>query len=71
MTDHPREWPNVAREARDRTAEAAVMQIQELEPIVQGRMMTETELLRHAAKALNLAQRIARLMESQGACTRP
>jgi hypothetical protein len=72
MTNKPRDWPNIAREQRDRAAEAAAMGIQELEPIVMGkREMTETEQLRRVAKGLNLFQRIARLLESVGAQTRP
>lgn len=72
MSDKPREWPNVARDARDRAAEAAVMAIRALEPVVVGsRPMTETERLHRAAVALNALQTIARLLESVGAPTRP
>lgn len=72
MSDRPREWPNVARDARDRAAEAAVMAIRALEPVVCGdRPMTETERLHRTAVALNALQTIARLLESVGACTRP
>ena len=71
MSDKARPWPNVAKEARDRAAEAAVEGIRALEPLVSGKDLTETEKLRRAAVALNALQRIARLLESVGACTRP
>ena len=72
MSDRPRPWPNNAREARDRAAEAAVAGIRALEPVVEGeRSYTETERLRREALALNSLQTIARLLESVGACTRP
>ena len=72
MSDRPRPWPNVAKEARDRAAEAAVEGIRTLEPLLKdGSGMTETEKLRRAAVALNALQKIARLLESVGACTRP
>lgn len=72
MTNKPREWPNVAREARDQAAEAACEGIRVLEPLVmEERVFTETERLRREAKGLSLFQRIARLLESVGAQTRP
>lgn len=72
MSDKPRPWPNTAKEARDRAAEAAVAGIRALEPVVEGeRSYTETERLRREALALNSLQTIARLLESVGACTRP
>lgn len=70
MSDKPREWPNVARENRDRAAEAAVVIIRSLEPLVTGGNFTETERLRREATALNSAQTIARLLEAVGAQTR-
>ncbi len=71
MSNIPREWPNVAKDARDRSAEAAVMGIRALEPMVNGTHMDEVEKLRRIAIALNNYQRIARMLESVGACTRP
>lgn len=72
MSDKPRLWPNVARDARDRAAEAAVGGIRALEPLVVGeRAFTESERIRREAAALNALQVIARLLESVGACTRP
>lgn len=67
----PRPWPNNAVEVRDRAAEAAVEGIRTLEPVVAGERMDEVERLRREAKALNLFQRIARLLESVGARTKP
>ena len=70
MSDKPREWPNNAREARDRSAEEAQAIINALTPLVEGRRdFTETERLRRDATALNAAQKIARLLEKVGAQT--
>lgn len=67
-----REWPNNAKEARDRAAEEAVRGIRALRPLVtNGREFTETERLRRAASALDALQTIARFLESVGAQTRP
>lgn len=72
MSDKPRPWPNVAKECRDRAAEAASEIIRAMEPLVMSeRIFTETERLRRESIALNAAQRIARLLESVGAQTRP
>lgn len=67
-----REWPNKAKEARDRAAEEAVRGIRALRPLVMnGRDFTETERLRRTAMALNALQTIARFLEGVGAQTRP
>jgi hypothetical protein len=67
-----REWPNAAKEARDRSAEEAVVGIRALEPVVLGdRQMTRTEQLRRQSVALNALQKIARFLEGVGAETRP
>jgi hypothetical protein len=71
MSHAPREWPNVAKEARDRAAESAVEGIRALEPFTTDRPMTENERTRRVFVALNALQRIARLLESVGAPTRP
>ena len=72
MSDRPRPWPNVAKEARDRSAEEAQRIVKLLGPLVEdGRTFTETDRLRRAASALNAAQTILRLLEAQGAQTRP
>ena len=72
MSDLPRPWPNVAKEARDRSAEEAQRIVKLLGPLVKdGRAFTETDRLRRAASALNAAQTILRLLEAQGAQPRP
>jgi len=72
MSSSPREWPNVAKDARDRSAEAAVKGIRALEPVfLSDQPITETERSRRESVALNCLQTIARLLESVGACTRP
>jgi len=58
-------------DARDRSAEAASEGARLLEPLVNGEQFTETERLRREARALNLFQRILRLLEGVGAKTRP
>ena len=72
MSDQPRPWPNVAKEARDRSAEEAQRIVKQLGPLVDDeRSFTESERLRREAQALNAAQIILRLLEAQGAQTRP
>ena len=72
MSDQPRPWPNVAKEARDRSAEEAQRIVKQLGPLVDDeRPFTESERLRREAQALNAAQIILRLLEAQGAQTRP
>ena len=71
MSDKPRPWPNVAREARDQAAEAALRAVRALEPVVRGeRAFTETERLRREAVALAAAQTIAMLLSQVGAPVR-
>lgn len=36
MTDKPRPWPNVAKEARDRSAEEAARIVMALDALVEG-----------------------------------
>ena len=72
MSDKPRPWPNLARDARDRAAEAAQEAINALTPLItEDRTFTETERFRREARALAKLQHIARLLESVGASTRP
>ena len=72
MTDAPRPWPNVAKEARDRSAEEAQRIVHQLQPLVDDeRPFTETDRLRRVSSALNAAEIILRLLEGQGAQTRP
>ena len=66
-----RSWPNNAKEARDRAAEEAVRAIHALRPLLSGQRFTAEEIVRRVAVALDAAQMIARLMEGQGAQTRP
>lgn len=67
-----RYWPNNAKEARDRAAEEAQAGIKALEPVVHGECKFDnTDVLRRQARALSALQKIARLMEQQGAPTRP
>lgn len=72
MSDKPRPWPNNAKDARDRAAEAAQTGLANLIPLVEGaRQFTDLERLRKEANALNALYTILRLLESVGACTRP
>jgi hypothetical protein len=70
MPTKPREWPNNAREARDRAAEEANKAIRALSPML-DRQMTQEEVIRRTAIALNSSHTIARLMENNGAQTTP
>ena len=70
MPTTPRVWPNNARAARDRSAEEANRVITALQPIVNNQLPAE-EVVRRIAIALNATHTIARLLESQGAPTRP
>jgi len=68
----PREWPNVAKEARDRAAEKAVEGIRLLQPIVRGyKEMPDFEKFQRISMALDNYQTIARFLEMVGACTQP
>ncbi len=66
----PREWPNSAKEARDRSAEEAIRALRAIEPLLE-KEMTETEKIRRLAIAVNALQTILRLLEREGAQTRP
>lgn len=70
MPTVPREWPNNAREVRDRASEEAVRALRALQPLLE-RSTTQEELIRRIAIALDATQTIARLLESVGAPTRP
>lgn len=69
MATNPREWPNVAREARDRSAEAANRGLLALEPMLDQQLTLDQ--IRRLAIGICSLQRIARLLESVGAQTRP
>lgn len=65
----PREWPNKAMAARDRSAERAVAGIKALKPLIAGNPITEEERIRRVAIATVNLQHIARMMEAVGAKT--
>lgn len=66
----PREWPNSAREARDRSAEEAIRALRAIEPLLE-KEVTEAEKIRRLAIAIHALQTILRLLEREGAQTRP
>lgn len=70
MATRAREWPNNAREARDRAAEESARGILALRPVLE-REMPEAERIRRMAVALDALQSVARWLESVGAQTRP
>ncbi len=66
-----REWPNAAKEARDRSAEEAAHIVINLEPLIEGSdLMGEAEKMKRVGRSLNSAQKILRLLENLGAPTR-
>lgn len=66
----PRNWPNNAKEVRDRSAEEASRALRAIEPLLE-KEGTETERIRKLAIAIHSLQTILRLLESVGAQTRP
>lgn len=66
----PREWPNAAKEARDRSAEEAIRALKAIQPLLE-KEVTETEKIRRLAIAVSCLQTILRLLERAGAQTRP
>ena len=72
MTDKPREWPNNAREARDRAAEELNAGIRLFEPLITGeKTISESERQRIENRAFVAMTKALRWLESVGACTRP
>lgn len=71
MSDKPLSWPYIAKDARDRAAEASVAGIHYLEPLLGELPLTDVERMRRVALALSKFQEVARLLESCGAQTRP
>jgi hypothetical protein len=67
----PREWPNVAKEARDRAAEEAARGLRAIRPLLDGKEVTEIEKIRRIGVAIDAFQTILRLLENVGAQTRP
>lgn len=66
----PREWPNSAKEARDRAAEEAARGLYALRPMLEH-ALPEAERFRRLAVAVDAFQTILRLLEREGAQTRP
>jgi len=66
----PREWPNAAKEARDRAAEEAARGLFALRPMLECDM-PDAERFRRLAIAIDALQNILRLLEREGAQTRP
>ena len=69
MSDKPKPWPYQAAEARDRSAEEAQAIAKQSEEALE--MTNDPGLLKKIGKILASANVILRLMESQGAKTRP
>lgn len=67
-----REWPNVAKEARDQAAERTARSIRALQTVIEGwNELSEMEKLKRIAVALNHEQVAIRLLEKVGAQTTP
>lgn len=69
MTDKPKPWPYQAAEARDRSAEEAQVIVNQAEESLER--TNDPMILRALGKVLQSANTILRLMEGQGAKTRP
>lgn len=65
-----REWPNNAKEVRDRAAEEAALALKTLRPILSNEKLSPDEI-RRVAVALDCLQTTLRLLESASAQTRP
>lgn len=64
-----REWPNSAKEARDRAAEELAASLRDLQPILDGQFPETYRLI--VARAIVHNQAALRHLESVGAPTRP
>ena len=72
MSHAPREWPNNAKEARDRSAEKLVENIRLLHSVVREfKQMPDIDKLQRISLALDNSQTAVRFLEEAGACTRP
>lgn len=69
MTDKPKPWPLNAAEARDRSAEEAQAIVKQATESLE--MTNDPGLLRKIGRMLASANTILRLLEGQGARTRP
>lgn len=70
MPTTPREWPNNAKQARDAAAEEAAIAIRNLQPLMEGGLMTNEERIRRLANALIAMHKIQRIMAQVGAPVR-
>lgn len=66
---HAREWPNAAREDRDRSAEDVAHALKEAKQLLYT--TNDTERARLLAAQINDLQNALRRLERQGAQTRP
>jgi len=69
MADKPKPWPYQAAEARDRSAEEAQVIVNHAEDALER--TNDPMILRAIGKILQSANTILRMMEGQGAKTRP
>lgn len=69
MTDKPRPWPNYAAEARDRSSEEAQVIVHQASGAIE--LTDNPEVLKRLARIVRAAGTILRLLEGQGAKTRP
>lgn len=69
MSDKPKPWPYQAAEARDRSAEEAQVIVREAESALE--ISNDSGLLKKLGRILASANVILRLLEGQGAKTRP
>lgn len=72
MSDKPRDWPTVAKHARDCTAELALSGAKQLEPLfIDERIFTESERSARERRAYAALMKILSNMQSVGAEIRP
>lgn len=69
MSNKPKPWPYQAAEARDRSAEEAAVIVNEAMKAIEE--TSDPNLLRRLGRMLASANVILRLLEGQGAKTRP
>ena len=70
MSSKPRDWPNVAKEARDRAAEETQEALVQIEGLL-IKNCSETEVLTRVGRAVGCLNRALRFLEGVGAPTRP
>lgn len=70
MSSKPREWPNVAKEARDRAAECANHALYQIEYVLDHRC-SETEKIEKLSISARSLNKALRFLEGVGAPTRP